>query len=89
MRVVLPGVDEVIARPLRPVSMFISDDLPTFDLPIKAYSCRVEAGHLVTSELLISNFAEVIFMISSIIKRKDTNFYVNKNANCANLFVNL
>lgn len=89
MRVVLPGVDEVIARPLRPVSIFISDDLPTFDLPIKAYSCRVEVGHLVTSELLISNFAEVIFMISSIIKRKDTNFYVNKNANCANLFVNL
>jgi hypothetical protein len=43
--------------------MFIRDDFPTFDLPIKAYSGSGSLGHLLTSELLIINSAEVIFMI--------------------------
>ena len=60
MRVVLPGVDEVMASPLWRVSMLINDDLPTLERPMNAYSWRHSAGHLLTSELLISNFEDTI-----------------------------
>ena len=59
---VLPGVDEVMANPLRPVSMLMSDDLPTFDRPMNAYSGRSPAGHFVTSVLLMTNRASFISM---------------------------
>jgi len=45
-----------------PASMLIKDDFPTFDLPIKAYSGNTGFGHLLMSVLLITNFAELIFM---------------------------
>ena len=65
MSMVLPGVDDVLARSLRPVSMLMSDDLPTLERPMNAYSWRVPAGHLPTSVLLISNLAlDMIMMIS-------------------------
>ena len=50
------------ARFLRPVNMFIRDDFPTFERPIKAYSRLSETGHFDTVELLISNFALLIFI---------------------------
>lgn len=63
MSMVLPGVDEVIARFFCPVSILMSDDLPTFDRPIKAYSWRGSPpGHLSTAGQLIENLAEVIIM---------------------------
>lgn len=37
--IVLPGVEDVIARPLCLVSIFINDDFPTLERPINAYSC--------------------------------------------------
>jgi hypothetical protein len=42
---VFPGVDEVIANPLRLVSMLMSDDFPTFDRPMNAYSGFPSCGH--------------------------------------------
>lgn len=54
---VLPGVADVMASPLCPVSMFIRLDLPTFERPMKAYSCILWSGHFLTSELLIEKRA--------------------------------
>jgi len=51
--------------------MFINEDLPTLLLPINAYSGNNSLGHLVTSELLITNSAVLI----NIIKEKFKNFY--------------
>ena len=53
---------DVFAKFLFPVSMLIKEDLPTFDLPIKAYSGKGSFGHLLTSELLIINSAVFIFI---------------------------
>ena len=60
MSIVLPGVEEVIARDFLPVSILMRDDFPTFERPIKAYSCFSSRGHLATSELLMTNLAELI-----------------------------
>jgi len=57
---VLPGVLDVLASFDWLVSIFISDDLPTFDRPIKAYSGLSGLGHLSTSGLLITYVAFVI-----------------------------
>jgi len=38
MVIVLPGFEEIFASFFFPVSIFINDDLPTFERPIKAYS---------------------------------------------------
>ena len=46
MSIVLPGVADVCASCRLPVSMLMSDDLPTLERPMKAYSCMAEAGHL-------------------------------------------
>ena len=62
MSIVLPGVDEVFANEPLPVSILMSDDLPTFERPIKAYSGLSPAGHLRTSLLLISNSALLIII---------------------------
>ncbi len=59
---VFPGRADVFARLLWLVSILMSEDLPTFDLPINAYSGIGSFGHLLTSELLIMNSAEVIFI---------------------------
>ena len=60
---VLPGVEDVIANFLLPVSILIRLDLPTLLLPIKAYSGKPVLGHLFTSVLLITNSALVIFIV--------------------------
>jgi hypothetical protein len=62
MSCVFPGFPEIFARFLCPVSMLISEDLPTFDLPIKAYSGILSFGHLRIFVLLITNLAVFIFM---------------------------
>jgi hypothetical protein len=60
---VLPGVDDVLAKPLRLVSILMSEDLPTFDLPINTNSGLGSAGHLFTSVTDIKNVAS--FTINS------------------------
>lgn len=62
MSIVFPGVDDVMAKPFRPVSILMSDDLPTFDRPMNAYSGVSSSGHFLTSELLITNFASLIII---------------------------
>ena len=57
INIVFPGVAEVIASDFRPVSILISDDLPTLERPIKAYSGIPVSGHLLTSVLLITKRA--------------------------------
>jgi hypothetical protein len=42
---VLPGLDEVLAKFFLPVSILISDDLPTFERPINPYSGSEDDGH--------------------------------------------
>ena len=44
MSCVLPGVDEILASPLRLVSMLMRDDLPTLERPMNAYSGRSAGG---------------------------------------------
>jgi hypothetical protein len=46
-------VAETLAKPLRPVSRLINDDLPTLLLPIKAYSGLSGLGHEAVSGLLM------------------------------------
>ncbi len=59
---VFPGVPEVMASLPFPQSMFINDDLPTLDLPMKANSGSFLAGFCVTCVLLPANFALEIFI---------------------------
>ena len=68
---VLPGVDDVLARFLRCVSILIKDDLPTFERPIKANSGLSGMGHLLTCVLLIINSADVISMCFCLINVYD------------------
>gem|GEM_PF-6663530 len=65
MSKVLPGVCDVLARPLMPVSMLMSDDLPTLLRPMNAYSGLLPPGHFSTCGLLISYFALFIFIVFS------------------------
>ena len=63
MSCVFPGFTAVFASSLRFVSILIKEDFPTLDLPIKAYSCRSEGGHLDTSALLTINSAFLISIV--------------------------
>jgi hypothetical protein len=63
MSCVFPGLLDVFAKSFLTTSMFINEDLPTFDRPIKAYSGSVGAGHFATSVLLITNSADLISKI--------------------------
>jgi hypothetical protein len=74
---VLPGVPEVLARPFLEVNMLINDDLPTFDLPIKANSGLPSSGHLLTSVLEMVNSALLICILQSY----TLNFYFCGKAN--------
>ena len=65
---VLPGVPEVLASPFLEVNILINEDLPTFDLPIKANSGLPSVGHLLTSVLEIVNSALLICMLQSYFK---------------------
>ena len=40
-----PGVEDVLASFFLPVNMLIKEDLPTFDLPMKANSGSPSIGH--------------------------------------------
>jgi hypothetical protein len=66
MSCVLPGLPEILAKFFLSVNILINDDLPTFDLPINAYSGKGSFGHLLTSELLIINSADLIFIFADI-----------------------
>ena len=48
MSMVFPGVADVMASPLRPVSMLMRLDFPTLERPMKAYSGNVPPGHFLT-----------------------------------------
>ena len=65
MATVLPGTDEVLAKPLRCTSILISDDLPTLERPMKAYSGMLSFGKKSKRVLLIKNSAFVMFMAFS------------------------
>jgi hypothetical protein len=62
---VFPGLPDVFAKAFRSTNILISDDLPTLDRPMNAYSGMGSLGHLATLELLITNSADVIFMFRS------------------------
>src|SRR5574344_832512 len=62
---VLPGVAEVFANFLLLHNILIRLDLPTFDLPMKAYSGLLSAGHIDTVGALRVNSA---FFISIVLK---------------------
>jgi hypothetical protein len=53
---------DVFASLDQPVSIFISDDLPTFDLPINPNSGFVGAGHSFNVGLLLIKVAERIII---------------------------
>ena len=59
---VFPGFPEVFAKLFLLTKELIREDFPTLDLPIKAYSARVGAGHFFMSVLLITNSAFLICM---------------------------
>lgn len=71
IRRVLPGVEEVFARFLRPVTMLMSDGAPTLLLPMKAYSGRSGFGHCSKEGLLIRYSAFLISMILVVDTVKD------------------
>jgi hypothetical protein len=68
MSCVFPGLPDVLARLFRSVIILIKEDFPTLLLPIKAYSGRLLVGHLITSWLLTTNTADLIFIFISLEK---------------------
>ena len=65
---VLPGVDEVFASPLRPVSMFMREDFPTLERPMKANSGSPEEVLWETLVLLPAKVASVIIIGLAVLK---------------------
>ena len=61
---VFPGACDVLASLLLFASILISDDLPTLERPINAYSGNFGSGHLLISVLLTVNSADFIIIIS-------------------------
>jgi hypothetical protein len=62
---VLPGVADVLAKPLWLQSILIRLDFPTLDLPIKAYSGLLSFGHLLTvgADIVNSDFLIIMFLL--------------------------
>ena len=60
---VLPGVPETLASPGRPVSMLMSDDLPTLLRPMKAMSRSPSFGTCEMRSELHRNSAFEIFIV--------------------------
>ncbi len=56
-----PGVGETRASPCFPASMFSREDLPTFDLPMKANSGNDSSGQESRSGALRSKMADEMF----------------------------
>ena len=67
---VFPGVADVLASFLLLVSILIRLDLPTFDLPMKAYSGLLSAGHIDTMGALSVNSAFLISIFLIILGAK-------------------
>jgi hypothetical protein len=65
MSCVLPGVCDVLANPFFAVSILMSDDLPTFDRPIKAYSGFTGGGSFDIWVLLQMNSADFTIIVQS------------------------
>src|SRR5258705_7528585 len=63
---VFPGRFEILAKFLRPVSILISEDLPTLDRPIKANSGLSGKGQWLICVLLMTNSA--VLMIMDVLK---------------------
>tara|TARA_B100000900_G_C20429239_1_gene654254 strand:+ start:473 stop:676 length:204 start_codon:yes stop_codon:yes gene_type:complete len=63
MSCVFPGLPEVLASLLLLVMQLIKDDLPTLDLPMKAYSGKFGFGHFSHSVLLQIKLAFVISIL--------------------------
>jgi hypothetical protein len=61
MSLVNPGVVETRAKTPLPASMFNSDDLPTFERPMKANSGNDSSGHESKSGALRSKMADEMF----------------------------
>ena len=61
---VLPGVPDTLASPCRPVSMLMSDDLPTLLRPMKAMSFSASLGTCEIRSELHLNSALLICMLS-------------------------
>ena len=61
MTCVFPGLDEIRASPLMPQSILMSEDFPTFERPMNAYSGLSGFGHCESFTPLLMYFAEVIF----------------------------
>src|ERR1035441_9151069 len=61
MSLVNPGVGETRARPSLPASRFSSEDLPTFERPMKANSGSASSGHESRSGALQSKMADEMF----------------------------
>jgi len=61
---VLPGLADILASLFLLHSVLISVDLPTFDLPMNAYSGLLAGGQSFTDVLLLINDAErmIIFL---------------------------
>src|ERR1017187_1139301 len=66
MSFVNPGVGETRARPSLPASMFSSEDLPTFERPMKANSGRDSSGHESRSGALQSKMADEMFTFGNL-----------------------
>jgi hypothetical protein len=62
----VPGVEEVLARFLIPVSMLINDDFPTLLRPMKAYSGLSGLGQDAVSGLLMTYVALWTFIGSDL-----------------------
>src|ERR1700691_3331882 len=65
MSLVNPGVGETRANPCSPASMFSSEDLPTFERPMKANSGSDSSGHESKSGALQSKMADDIFTMEN------------------------
>ena len=76
MSCVLPGLPEIFANLLRSVTMLINEDLPTLDLPIKAYSGFPSVGHNLMSTLEITNSAFLIFTLCILCKDRELTFFL-------------
>ena len=60
---VFPGVEDVLQRFLLLTNALINDDLPTFDLPMKANSGRLSSGHCDTLSELRENSACLMVIV--------------------------
>src|SRR6266478_2765579 len=65
MSLVNPGVGETRANPCSPASRFRSEDLPTFERPMKANSGSDSSGHEFKSGALQSKTADEMFTMES------------------------